>query len=195
MINKICKLYANTLVLDGIISEDDREIHEYGMAALLINMINYGLWLAFALLSNTIVETGIFLFSYSILRNIIGGWHASTPIRCTICGAVMWACMISVYKTVVINDKALLIVTLFLVLCLIHIIQKQNLSSTRTRVGYFCLFSLITVTFLFFCLEIPYGSLILLSLFSNILMNIFSLKTWQLYSIGNTDNEYKKLKE
>ena len=172
MINKICKLYANTLVSDGIISEDDREIHEYGMTALLINMLNYGLWLAFALLSNTIVETSIFLVSYSILRNIIGGWHASTPIRCTICGAVMWACMISIYKTVVIYDKALLVVTLFFMLCLVYIIKKQDISYARNRAGYFCLFTLTTVTIILICFNKPCATLVLLSFFFNILMNL-----------------------
>jgi len=176
MINKICKLYANTLVSDEIISEDDREIHEYGMTALLINMLNYGLWLAFALLSNTIVETSIFLVSYSILRNIIGGWHASTPIRCTICGAVMWTCMISIYKTVAINNKAQFIVTAVLILCLVHVIQKQNLSYARKRAGYFCLFTLTTVTIILICFNKPCAVLVLLSFFFNILMNLPCLK-------------------
>lgn len=176
MINKICKLYANTLVSEGIISEDDREIHEYGMTALLINILNYGLWLAFALLSNTIVETSIFLVSYSLLRNIIGGWHASTPIRCTICGAVMWACMISIYKTVTINDNALLVVILFFILCLVYIIKKQALSYARKRAGYFCLFTLTTVTIILIWFNKPCAALVLLSFFFNILMNLPCLK-------------------
>ena len=176
MINKICKLYANTLVADGIISEDDREIHEYGMTALLINMINYGLWLTFAFLSNTIVETGIFLVSYSILRNIIGGWHASTPIRCTLCGAVMWACMISIYKTVAINNNALLVVTLLFMLCLVYIIKKQDISCAQKRAGYFCLFTLTTVTILLICFNKPCAALVLLSFCSNIIMNLPCLK-------------------
>lgn len=84
MLKQISAFYANALVTKGIISIEDKEIHEYGLTALLVNLFNYGLWLLLGILSSTLLETVVFLISYTVLRNIIGGWHASTPIRCTI---------------------------------------------------------------------------------------------------------------
>ena len=177
MVYKLCNLYANTLVEVGIISEDDREIHEYGMTALLINMINYGVWLLLAVISSTIIETFFFLLSYSLLRNLIGGWHASTPLRCSICGVVMWACMMLLYKTVALTVLSQVFGTVFLVLCLVYIIQKQDVSSSRKQAGVFCLLVLFISAIFFMCSNKPYSILISLSFFFNVLMNIPCLIT------------------
>ena len=91
MFHSVVTAYSNYLVRKGIITESEREVQEYGLTAFLVFICNYALLLLLAAFTGTIAETVIFLLSYSILRNIIGGWHADTPLLCMLCGIVMWS--------------------------------------------------------------------------------------------------------
>lgn len=176
MLKQISAFYANALVTEGIISIEDKEIHEYGLTALLVNLFNYGLWLLLGILSSTLLETVVFLISYTVLRNIIGGWHASTPIRCTICGVLMWFTVICIYKQCVLSRQLFIWLMLLSLLCLLAIVIKKDLSSKRKTSGIICLSFLSVFSFIFENTSLySYSTLIVLSLVCNIIMNFLLL--------------------
>ena len=173
MISKLCKRYTNALVSNGIISKDDKEIHEYGMTALLINMLNYGIWLLLALLSSTVIETLLFLLSYSTLRNIIGGWHASTPLRCTVCGIMMWCVVMLIHKHTTLSTISFYFLLISSVIFLLIIIIRKEIDSKRKCVSVLCVSSLLILAIILnIQASLYYSSLVLLSLLCNIIMNL-----------------------
>lgn len=176
MLKRISAFYANALVTEGIISIEDKEIHEYGLTALLVNLINYGLWLLLGIVSSTLHETIVFLSSYTILRNIIGGWHASTPSRCTICGVLMWLADIYIYKQFALPRQVFVWLMVFVFLFLLAIIIKKDLSYKRKVSGTLCLLFLCALSFIIKNTSLySYSTLIVLSLVCNIIMNLLLL--------------------
>lgn len=91
MLNRIAQRYATFLLNRNIIKQEGVEVQIYGLLAILIHLLNYGAVLILASLSNSFVETTVFFLFYIPVRNIAGGWHASTPLRCGVCGIIMWA--------------------------------------------------------------------------------------------------------
>ena len=100
MINKLSVLYTNALISHGIISQNEREIHVYGLTALLVNILNYSVFVFLGICFGFVNETILFFLFYVLLRNIIGGRHASNPLSCLLYGIVMWLFMILIYKHV-----------------------------------------------------------------------------------------------
>ncbi|MBQ8995867.1 MAG: accessory gene regulator B family protein [Oscillospiraceae bacterium] len=176
MIQSIARMYSLALFERNLISEDDREIHEYGLTALLMNLINYGLWLLLGIASSTLPETVFFLISYTVLRNIIGGWHASTPSKCTFCGILMWFVVIYVYKQLVLSRQLFVWLMVSIFLCLLAIVIKKDLSFERKASGIICLSCLCVLSFIFENASLySYSTLIVLSLLCNIIMNMLLL--------------------
>ena len=176
MLKQISSFYANALVTEGIISIEDKEIHEYGLTALLVNLFNYGLWLLLGILSSTLLETVVFLISYTVLRNIIGGWHASTPIRCTICGVLMWLSVIYIYKRLEWPRQVFVWLMVFVFIFLLAIIVKNDLSYKRRAAGIISLSILCILSFIIENTSLySYSTLIVLSLVCNIIMNLLLL--------------------
>lgn len=176
MLQKAATFYSDILIKNGVISSEEKEIHEYGLIALFVNFINYGLWILLGIASSTLPETIIFLLCYTILRNLIGGWHASTPGKCTICGVLMWLFIMYIYKRIYLPSQLFerLIITVFL--CLLAIVIKKDLSFKRKAAGIICLSCLCVLSFIFENTSLySYSTLIVLSLVCNIIMNMLLL--------------------
>ena len=93
MIHKISyyfsiKLSSNT---------DEHEILQYGFECLINSIIPISFFLLFAILQNIFLETLMWMTLFLLLRNYIGGYHASTSIRCivlsTLYGLFMILCI------------------------------------------------------------------------------------------------------
>ena len=172
MLRSIAERYSKLLVEQGVITEDNREAQEYGLAALLVNIGNYGLLLLLGAIFNCFIATMLFLFAYSILRAFLGGWHASKPWICTLCGIMMWSAVMACYKWIHISGMAQIIIFILLLIAIICIIITKALSKKR-RIGSLITLAGITITFILLVLvHNPYSLLLGYSLMCNILMNL-----------------------
>lgn len=174
MIHSIVTAYSNYLVKKGIITESERELQEYGLTAFLVFICNYALLLLLAAFTGTIAETVIFLLSYSILRNIIGGWHADTPLLCMLCGIVMWSIVMLLFHFLHIPKVLLAILTLVSSGTLMHLIHSAEINDKRKHLGTSMLALILFVATLSFMsiIDSSYSYLVLYSLLCNIVMNI-----------------------
>ena len=172
MIHDVVKHYSQLLYEKGLIQEEDRDIHEYGLTALLVNIGNYGLLLLLGILCNCFIGTVIFLLAYSVLRAFLGGWHASKPWICTLCGIMMWSAVMACYKWINISEIAQIIIFILLLIAIICIIITKALSKKR-RTGSLITLAGITIMFILLVLvHNPYSQLLGYSLMCNILMNL-----------------------
>ena len=172
MISALARFYSNCLLHEGIISEEDREIHEYGLTAFLIFVCNYGALLLLAVLTDRLTETIIFLLAYSIPRNIIGGWHAGTPLLCSFCGIVMWGTVMMLYHGLKIHKSLLIVLLLVSTGTLLYLIHKKDISDKRKELGQASLMLLFAATVVLLLIDCGYGSLILYATVCNIIMNL-----------------------
>lgn len=141
MISALARFYTNRLLHEGIISEEDREIHEYGLTAFLVFVCNYGTLLLLSVLTDRLAETIIFLLAYSIPRNIIGGWHARTPLLCSICGIVMWAVVMILYYHLHLPKALLLVLSIACSGILLFLVSKKDIPQKGKNLGIILLSS------------------------------------------------------
>lgn len=121
MIHKISyyfsiKLSSNT---------DEQEILQYGFECLINSIIPISFFLLFAILQNIIFETLIWMTLFLLLRNYIGGYHASTSIRCivlsTLYGLFMILCMKYIHSVHLFIEVLICSIITIYHLSLIHI--------------------------------------------------------------------------
>ena len=159
MIHTLTRMYSDLLIKHNLISEGDREIHEYGFTALFLFICNYGI---------------LFLLMYSLPRNIIGGWHARSPLLCTLYGIAMWGIVILLFRYLHIPKMPLAIFTLVSSGTLAYLIRRAEISDKRKRLGLIILALLLFIAALSIMsvIDSSYSYLILYSLLCNIIMNI-----------------------
>ena len=172
MIESLSRAYARVLVDHGIISEDQKEIYSYGLTALIVNLVNYSVFLALGFIFSLAKETVIFFIFYLPLRNIIGGRHAKTPLACLLYGILMWAFVMIAYIFIPYSTQFQLLFTLLLAVCLLNLLHKKELSSKRKSIGTICLILFLIIALRFIYEDNYYSSLISLSFLCNIFMNL-----------------------
>lgn len=94
LLQSASKRIADWLVKGGQISDDAREVHEYGFEKLLASAVNFMFAFGFGLLLGIPLQALIFYVAYSLLRVYAGGYHADTQLRCFLISiGVMASCM------------------------------------------------------------------------------------------------------
>ena len=172
MFHSVVTSYSDYLVKNGLITESEREVQEYGLTAFLVFICNYGILLLLAALTGTIAETVIFLLAYSIPRNIIGGWHAKTPFLCAICGIVMWAVVMIFYHHLHLPKALLFMLSIACSGVLLFLVSKKDITEKRKKLGYYLIVILSIAGVVSAVYGLRFSSLILYSILCNILMNI-----------------------
>lgn len=172
MIKKLSNAYADALVSYGIITQDQKDIYTYGFTAFIVNIINYSIFLILGICFNSVIETILFFLFYVSLRNIIGGFHARTPIKCLFYGIMMWAIVIAIYKSIILTQINLLLLTIAFSFNLIFIIRRKTISRKRKQIGIIYLSVLPCIELCIILMNSQYSSIITLSLLCNLLMNL-----------------------
>lgn len=78
----VAKRITDWLVKGGSITEEDREVYEFGLDNLLSTLTNFIIIMCIGLLLGIIVESVIFYMTYLLLRIYAGGYHADKPLTC-----------------------------------------------------------------------------------------------------------------
>jgi accessory gene regulator B len=84
MINKLSVLATEQLIKHNTISDDEKELYEYGMF-ILISYFFYSLFtIACGVALDCIGGSIVFYFTFQIIRRYAGGYHASSETRCEV---------------------------------------------------------------------------------------------------------------
>lgn len=78
------------LIEYGILEENDRDACRYGLEVMFDTVITLISVIILASLVGNVIETVVFLGSFLVLRSFIGGYHASTRIRCYLLSLIMY---------------------------------------------------------------------------------------------------------
>lgn len=88
---------TNLLCRSGIISQNDKEIYQFGMDAAFLKFIHTFTMVIVGAMFNMLAESIIFILFFSVLRVFAGGIHAKTKIACYV---ISWIMILSVLATI-----------------------------------------------------------------------------------------------
>lgn len=78
MKKKLAEKASEFLVAQGVVSEEEREVYEYGIYSLGIKWLPIMLFLLAAQMAGTLLDGFIMLFAFMKIRKYSGGYHASS---------------------------------------------------------------------------------------------------------------------
>ena len=84
MITALCKRISLFLYTNGIISEDEVEICQYGQEITLSTIIGFVIVMAESFAFKLPIYGLVYYVEFVLLRQLTGGYHASTYFRCKI---------------------------------------------------------------------------------------------------------------
>lgn len=82
MLNRISRASTKVLLDKNIILESKEKVYIYGFEVIYSTMFCYACMLVMGIICKRIWETLIFLVYFTVIRQAVGGYHASTYRRC-----------------------------------------------------------------------------------------------------------------
>ena len=83
MISRLAKSTACFFVDNKIIEAEDAEVYSYGMELLISTVLNFAVAIIIAVATKSILPCLVNLAAFLTLRVNAGGYHADTPLGCT----------------------------------------------------------------------------------------------------------------
>lgn len=170
---KLCKMFSQSIGKSLNSSSDEVEVIEYGLIAISQFILILGISMLVSCIGGFIIESLIVFFSVVLLRQTIGGFHASNYYSCSIisiCCIVLFGYLSKYVITVFVSYKIILIfisIVYFYSVCIIYkyapidcpnkrIKGKDKIKKLRIRA--FVLISIfLIVTSIFLWLHNRYG--------------------------------------
>lgn len=115
IINSLCTKIAKKLVIMDIVEFDDYEICIYGLEMFLSNLIELAGIIIIGYFLNCLLETVVFIISFSTLRVNAGGYHAKTCLNCFI-----FICFLT-FGTIFMLDKLTFLNSIYIILSILTI--------------------------------------------------------------------------
>ena len=118
---RICKYITQTLNLD----HETYEVMYYGLFVCVTNMASILSVMLIGALLDELVNTIYFLIGFMPLRLFVGGYHASTPMKCYWYFNIVCTIFILLFKNIN-NINALMPITLITLLLMLIQVRKYN---------------------------------------------------------------------
>lgn len=98
------------LIEQKIISNEDREIYEYGFELLLADLLNFSIILLIGGITHQLWPTVLYMLIFVGLRSVCGGYHAKTHLRCHTCTIGVYILfLLLLHIPILTNSKLLLL--------------------------------------------------------------------------------------
>lgn len=104
MINNLSVRLTKILLDKGSITEDERDLYNYGFFMLLSQLMYFILACIFGLLFQCFLDSIIFYIAFQFIRRYAGGYHAATETRCEILSSLSILGSIGIVKLSLIYD-------------------------------------------------------------------------------------------
>lgn len=169
MFKSLSYKFANLLVKNEVIENEDFEIYRYGFETLIYFIVNISVALFIGAIFNRLIHTIIFLSCYCTLRQFTGGYHARNYTECTLTFVVIYLITIFVANNIDIDKyKYLLIVFLIFSILIIYKLaplehRNKPLSSTEKKYYRKIAIKIVFIT----------GSIFILSIIFNFFIKYF----------------------
>ena len=103
---------TDTMVRQGIVEEEDREVYEYGIKSMIMSIIPVFFGVVFGFLVGKAIEGIIMIATFAIIRKYAGGYHLKSGAVCLFASIVIIAVLILL--GLIIENKTMIAVVLVL---------------------------------------------------------------------------------
>lgn len=101
MITSISKKLASYLSRKNIIDKNKKEIYQYGYEVLISGLIGFAIVIILGILMNRFIESLLFLGVFVPVRQLTGGYHADSYLKCNIVFTVVFLVVMLVTEAMV----------------------------------------------------------------------------------------------
>lgn len=134
MTHNISKRIATFFYKKGIIPHQAIDSYAYGYEILLISLINWGTLALLMFVTNTVIETLLYVFSFSILRHHTGGYHATSHLKCFILTLIAYLSML--FSTnIIFNNNHLPVILIIIIISFITILHLSPIDHPNKPVS------------------------------------------------------------
>ncbi|MDK2587396.1 accessory gene regulator B family protein [Romboutsia sedimentorum] len=131
MFKSLSYKFANILIKNNIIENEDLEIYRYGFETLIYFIVNISVVLFIGIIFDRLIHTIVFLSCYCTLRQFTGGYHAKNYIECTLTFAAIYLLTIFIDNNLDIERYKYLIILIYIFS--IYIIYKLSPQEHRNK--------------------------------------------------------------
>ena len=162
MYTKLASFFAQKLIQVGSVKEEQRDVYEYGLEILLADIGYLIIFLLFATVTGTMLQSLFFLVGFILLRRFAGGYHANTYTKCHIMFLINQMIFTAIIKLVPEHFYFALIISLVSISLVViwmlapvdnntrrFIKNEYNIFRRKSRI-YSVVILIMTVTVLFF---------------------------------------------
>lgn len=120
MINNLANRFAEKLLANGSISDDEQELYIYGFFMLLSSLMYLILACFLGCILGCVLESIVFYIAFQFIRRYAGGYHAATEARCEILTSLsIVTCIIAIKISKVYDfQRVLLIISAVSAVCI-----------------------------------------------------------------------------
>lgn len=104
---------TQSLIDNGVISNESRELYEFGINQMIVSIVNLIITLVIGLCFHMVWQLFVFMLTYIPLRKFCGGIHAQTQLRCYIASIVMLCTVCILLKYV--NFSTIMLIISYLI--------------------------------------------------------------------------------
>lgn len=110
MVERISNYLVDNIICKGeTITDDEKDILNFGVTRIVEDIPKYIIMLSIALLTNTIKELGLVFLIMIMYKSFIGGAHARTNLICLISSNIIFFTPIIISKLIDINNVVLIV--------------------------------------------------------------------------------------
>jgi accessory gene regulator B len=131
MFKSLSYKFANTLIKNNIIENEDLEIYRYGFETLIYFISNISVALFIGIIFDRFIHTIVFLSCYCTLRQFTGGYHAKNYIECTLTFVAIYLLTIFIDNNLDIDRFKYLIILIYILS--IYVIYKLAPQEHRNK--------------------------------------------------------------
>lgn len=121
MIQKITNNILKGLILNQTITDEDKELYEYGLHQGIVILINLFTALCIGIVMNMIWQSAVLLLFFIPVRTFAGGFHANSPRICYIFSLLMQIGALRILNVIsfsILINICVLVITGFLIIYL-----------------------------------------------------------------------------
>lgn len=126
MLNAISTKITNILIKYACISKENSELYSYGFRQLFMMLLNISITLLLGIIFNKLLQSILFSIVYIPIRSFAGGYHAKTPLRCTIFSTLMIFLVLLILKFIVLPTYVVILLWLISVGIIISLSPVEN---------------------------------------------------------------------
>ena len=154
MITKLSVSIVNRLLSNGYLAAADKEEISYGLFSILSKAFFFIVCMLLGVFFRVPLESGIFYFSFLLVKKYAGGFHASTESKCLIISSLSILFSIVVIKEIIILSVIQIpfsVITLVsaVIVCLFSPVEAKEKPLTGTEKKKFHCFTIFRVLILF----------------------------------------------